>query len=129
MRLHQAQMGSRPCRVLTVVQRVRHARRNAPQLQQGHHLPRQSLHRGLLLGGELPGLAINGAECAQSEAVRVGQRKTGIEAYVRRARNQGAVRKPRILQRIPHDQRLRLENRVSAKGHVARRLLLIQAHS
>ena len=43
-------------------------------------------------------------------------------------RDQGAVGKARVLERIPHDQGLGLENRVRAEGHVPRRLLLIQAH-
>src|ERR1035441_8668722 len=82
----------------------------------------------MLFGGKLPGLTVDGAEHAQSKPLRRGQRKPGIEPYMRRARHQGAVREPRILERIRHDRRLGVENRMGAKCHVARRLGLSQSH-
>ena len=44
-----------PVQHLHLLQCLRHARRNAPQLQQRHDLSRQGLHCGLLLGGECRG--------------------------------------------------------------------------
>ena len=69
-------MGSSPCSVLTFssASAMRaETRRNSSSAMTCRD--RACIAR-LLLGGELPGLAVNGAERAQGKALRAGQRET-----------------------------------------------------
>ena len=99
----------------------------AAPFQFHHHLPRQqrqplALQRGQVIARH----GVDDAERTQRLAIAANQRRTGIEADMRRAGDQRIVDEARILGRVGHDEDIVAQHGKGAEGYVTRRLLRIQ---
>ena len=90
-----------------------------PVFQELHGLPAKSAERVLLRGRQLARDPVDDAKGPERLSLRSDEGHAGIKANVRGARDQRAVGKPVILGGVRHDEQVRLENGMGAKGDVA----------
>ena len=102
-------------------------RARQPQLQRGHHLPRQHVERLLLHLRQAPGPRVQHAQRSQRQALARKQRRTGIEPQRRRASDQRVIFEPRLQAHIRHLQQARLQQQFAGGGIFQRHLAPVQS--
>src|SRR3569833_2805973 len=99
----------------------------AAQLELSDHGMAQGLECLVLIGAEMARLAVDHAQRAERMAVRHRQRRAGVEADVRRLRDERVAGETAIARGVLHDHDLVVEDRVGAESDVERCLRSVDA--